>query len=54
MLVQLPEWITPRVSRQNKILELDLLLFTRVDHWPKYLKYKISENSEIVFLSNLA
>ena len=23
------------VSHQNKILELDLLLFTIVDHWPK-------------------
>ena len=41
-----------RVSHQNKILELDLLLFTRVDHWPKKLKYKISdfsENSEFFF-----
>ena len=27
--------ILVRVSHQNKILELDSLLFTRVDRWPK-------------------
>ena len=31
-------YIHSRVFHQNKILELDVLLFTIVDHWSKYLR----------------
>ncbi len=40
----------PRVFHENKKLEFYLLLFTTVDPWSKYLKYKILKFSDSGFL----